>query len=227
MVLPAIRLVIVTFNRPKEIRVVINSLQKNLRYDGKILWRLADDGSPRGYVADILKEYEHLSMDAIITDRGGWGRNVNNALRATTEPYIFLIEDDYVSLFPIDLNSGVTVMEEEPEIGVVRYDGLSGHTLNLKLREVKGIPVLYIDQKSPHLNVYSNRPHLKSKKFHDVMGYYVEGESLGATEDNFAHRVKDYKKGDMQIVALYDGIRQAFDHIGKSWQGGEYDHPSL
>jgi len=164
-----------------------------------------------------------------VTDRKGWGANTNKGLRYVFKDcdYVFLCEDDYVALRPLDFISGIRLMEEQRSVGLVRYDGISGHLLNLYLREIK-FPVgqmdyMIIDRSSPHLNVYSHRPHLKHRRFHDKYGYYKEGTKLGMTEVEFAHRVKDGSSDQPSIAILPDGILTAFDHIGRSRQGSELD----
>lgn len=223
---PEVAIVIVTYNRPREIRLTINALRKNIVYPGALVWVLADDSSPGYYLQDIQKDYPDVPFVPIITHRGGWGRNVNNALKALKHKYVFLIEDDYISRFPVHLDWGVALMEAKQDIGLVRYDGVAGHNLNLRLRTEKtclgDIAYCIIDHDSPHLNVYSNRPHLKKRTFHEYYGYYPEGLHLGDTEEHFAHRVKDKKNGP-SIAILPDGIISAFDHIGRSWKGSKED----
>ena len=75
---------------------------------------------------------------------------------------------------------------------------------------------------SSHLNVYSNRPHLRHRRLHDKLGMYKEGLPLGHTETEYAHRVKD-NIGIAEVAVLQNGIERAFDHIGKSRQGTEMD----
>ena len=109
----------------------------------------------------------------------------------------------------------------------VRYDGLAGHRLLLELRErdteIGKIHFLRLRHDSPSLNVYSNRPHLKHKRFHQFYGLYPEGLKLGETETHFAHRVKDKLRDGPWIVALSSGVENSFRHIGVSRQGTELD----
>lgn len=223
---PPITVLIVTYNRPKEIREVIGALQANLSYPGELRWHLADDSSPTPqYIPDILFDFAHLNFTHTTTpERRGWGINVNTGLRSTTSPYIFQIEDDYVAQRPIDLERGVFVMEHMPDIGLVRYDGLEGHKLVLHVEEtprVEGrrVHFLRIDRRSSLKRKepygYSNRPHLKHRRFHGILGGYPEGLKLGSTEMVYAHHVMEFS-GRMELAALSDGIDRAFVHVGKS-----------
>ena len=225
---PDLGVQIVTYNRPDEIRRVIRALVKYLKYDGKLVWYIADDGSQGNYVLNIQRDFPKLNFRATVTKRLGWGANVNKCLQKIAEKYIFLCEDDYVALYPLDINKGIALLDSKANIGLVRYDGLAGHRLNLAIEEVKtpiGV-IQYLDilKNSRGLNVYSNRPHLKSRKFHRGYGEYPMGKSLGETESAFAHRVKDILTGP-RLVALENGIVRAFDHVGKSRQGTEFDQP--
>ena len=227
---PDVAVMVVTYDRPSEIRRVIRALDKHLQYDGKFVWYLADDASPGNYVLDIQRDFPKLNFRASVTKRLGWGANVNKCLQKIAEKHIFLCEDDYVALYPLDINKGVALLDSKANIGLVRYDGLAGHRLNLALEEIETrlgvLQYLEILKKSSRgLNVYSNRPHLKSRKFHRAYSHYPMEKSLGETESAFAHRVKDILTGP-RLVALETGIVRAFDHIGHSRQGTELDQTS-
>jgi len=227
---------LITYDRPKEIRRVIDALQARIQYPTEQLrWHLADDESPNDYIPLIQRDYPNLHFTATVTQRKGWGCNVNKGLHYIRNMlhcnYVFSCEDDYVALCPLNLRDGVLIMEEVKAVGLVRYDGVSAHFLNLYLREVKldtgrAMDYLIIDKNSPHLNVYSHRPHLKHYRFHDKYGFYKEGRSLGYTETEFAHRVKDEGIDGPLMVILPDGIPRAFDHIGHSRQGTALDKPT-
>jgi glycosyltransferase involved in cell wall biosynthesis len=226
---PQLTILIVTYDRPREIRQVIDSLRVHIHYPGPITWHIADDSSPGNYIADLLNDYKTLAFHHTITNRQGWGANVNKALQSITTDYIYLNEDDYIVQKDLDLASGVALLESNTDLGIVRYDGIAGHTLNLELREqntrLGRLNYLRISKHSPHLNVYSNRPHLKHRRLHNTMGLYAEGLSLGQTEEEFAHRVKDKFPNGPHVAILPDGIPRAFDHIGVSRQGSVFDLP--
>ena len=217
---PPVTVLLVTYNRPAEIRRTLTALQTHLRYPGLLTWHLADDHSPDAYIPALLQDFPHLHFTVSDGARGGWGHNVNLALRACPHDYIFLCEDDYVCRRDLDLGRGVALLGADETMGAVRYDGLAGHALDLLLREAQtplgSISHLRVLKSSPHLNVYSNRPHLRHVRFHQLYGYYPEGKRLGTTEEMYAHIVKGTAGPD--VVALDDGIAPAFDHIGVSWQ---------
>lgn len=224
----SVTIVIVTFERPKEIRQTIQALKQHVKYEGDLRWHIADDASHSAYIPNIKSDFPELDFTSTITQRKGWGANVNYALDAAKphSDFIFLCEDDYVATRDIDLTRGVELLEHREKIGLVRYDGLSAHSgLRLYLEELKidqdRFDYFIVEKGSDHLNVYSHRPHLKHVRFHEAYGKYDESLSLGETESGFAHRVKD--SNGPEIAILWNGIERAFDHIGKSRQGGEFD----
>jgi len=178
MIWPDITVVIVTYNRPEEIRKTINALHNHIKYSGQINWLVADDGSDGTYASDLIKDYTGIGLQVVITNRGGWGKNVNNAFKMVDTDYVFLCEDDYVSKYPLDLDTGVTLMQEEPTIGLVRYDGVGEHLLDLSLNTVESsqgkIAYALLRNTSSTLHIYSNRPHLCHKRFHQYYGAYPE-----------------------------------------------------
>lgn len=230
---PELTILLVTYDRPQEIRRTIKALLKHLQYPReRLTWLLADDSSPKGYVRGIKHDYPDLHWIVSITERGGWGRNVNSAMKSAKTDYIFLIEDDQVACKSLNLKAGVALMEAKPEVALVRLDGVAAHVgLTLELREAKDTLAGRLDylvikrRESSHLNVYSNRPHLKHRRFHDKVGYYPEKLPLAMTETTFAHKVRDARECP-EIAILDDGVVRAFDHVGKSRQNTEHDKPT-
>lgn len=239
---PKVTIVLITYDRPDEIRRTIYGLLQNLKYPREqLLWHIADDSSPENYIHDIQEDFRYLRFTNTVTDRKGWGANVNKAMVFAfgQSDYVFSIEDDYVSLKEINLEKGVALMESKDDrhrpseaakrepIGLVRYDGIAAHWLKLDLREAEtgigSVHYMRILPSSSHLNCYSHRPHLKHRRFHDFYGQYAEGVKLGVCETNFAHRVRNRMKNGPWLCVLEDGITKAFDHIGKSRQHSDLD----
>lgn len=219
---------IVTFDRPKEIRRTLYAFLENVHYNRELLlFHLADDASPGNYIGDIMAEFPYLRWSHTRTERQGWGANVNTALKAIHTNMIFLMEDDYVAMGKVNLMAGVKLLQVNDKIGLVRYDGIAGHNLTTHWREYKDdtgrIDYGIIDRGSPHLNCYSNRPHLRHKRFTEYYGYYPENKPLGWTEEAFAHHVKKAPEEAPHLAILDSGVPRLFDHIGKSRQRSEYD----
>ena len=225
---PTVAIAILTYDRPREIRETIAALFDFICYPAdKLVWLVGDDGSPGDYLEKIDQDYKELDITFVTTNRKGWGANANNLLKRAFQKadYVFFTEDDYKALRKVDLCSGVAILESTPEIGMVRYDGVAGHPLTISLCEAKTrmgtLQYGRINKDSPHLNIYSNRPHLFTRAFLQSYGSYAERKTLGATEENYAHRVKGQEGPEVAILPT--GWEVGFDHIGVSRQGTKED----
>ena len=250
---PPLTILICTYDRPNEIRHTITSLYKNLRYPNRI-WHIADDGTSGNYVGDIIDWMKGsfpagktMRVNYTITNRRGWGANVNKALKALSTQFVFFTEDDYVLMRPLEMKAHVALMKRDPNIGMVRY-GIVGHSFSAILKEadikeafpefVQGDPnctgsihpgkINYweldmLDRENRPFNgyKYSNRPHLKKIKFHDVYGYHPVGKSLAQTEHGMNAMITNYIDNNdsfPSIVCPADWVTWHFDHIGHSRQ---------
>ena len=251
MELPDITILIVTFSRPTEIRRTITALQEHLSYRGRLLFHIADDGSPPPYLADLRRDFAHLRPTISRTERQGWGANVNKAQLHVKTPYIFLIEDDYVLKRDLDLTACVALMEIEQQIGMLRF-GIVGHGFSCQCHEtdisalvdgyqendancgytgagkVNWWEILPEQPRGPFTFYrYSNRPHLKHRRFHEFYGPYPEGFSLGGTEHAMNHRIIERARmapDKAPLIACPANFTLwHFDHIGKSRQGTRED----
>lgn len=234
---PTVTIVLITWNRPREIRETLDSLCRYLVYP-RLHLLIADDNSEvvcPGYLHDLVALYgdKFAGVSTSVTDRRGWGANVNQALHRAG-PYVYQQEDDYVLHRPLDLREGMALLLRAPSVGMVRYRGISGDHIDATLRELIGVPEVAgmvqakalpnrlayweLAAKSESLFVYSNGPHLKDvPKFHGTYGYYPEGISLGECEEWFAHSVKD-KGCPLKVAILPDWVPMWYEHIGVTRQ---------
>lgn len=240
---PEVTIQICTYDRYDEIRRTVEALRENLAYPN-LKWVICDDSSPGQYVARLkrLKLFKEINAEFIVTDQnGGWGANVNNGLQHIPSPYIFFCEDDYLLEHTLDLRMGVAILEAKPHIGMIRYRGTAGDHVVFHQQEADIKPwlpdwhsgggvigketYLLLDGGSPSLWLYSHGPHLKRRRFHDFYGLYPEGLKLGQTEEAFCHTVKERMKiADAPCIAILpEWIRMWWAHIGKSYQGTEFD----
>lgn len=249
---PPVAIGIITFNRPDEIRQTLLSLANYLFYSGPVTVVIADDCTPGRYLRDLeiwwAQHGKGWHLKTLPTSRnGGWGRNANNLIRYAFEigkvTYLYQQEDDYVLRHPLDLDVGVALMQVVPRVGMLRYRATAGVPMLYQQQETDvqawlpgyrehlgytlgRITWLEILPQSPTLWLYSNGPHLKRFDFHGLYGMYPEGLKLGETEESYAHVVKDMLNlhpGAPRIAVLPEWIHMHFDHIGVSFQGGEFD----
>jgi len=219
-----ITVIFVTWNRRAELYRTVEAFMRNVVYDHRLLTlHIADDNSPEPYIQDIIKEWPEYNWTYTITNRKGWGANVNTAIKAAKTDYIFLNEDDYVAQAPFNLWDGIRVLEEIPDIGCIRYNHLVGHLgmrLNVEQTPSNVHYLRIIKAESQFLYVYSNRPHLQHRRFWETYGPYPEGMRLGETEETYAKWV--FHNPGPDVAILYNGTID-YHHVGRSFQLSEYD----
>jgi len=237
---PPITIIILTYNRPVEVRRTIDALYDYLSYEGELHWLIADNTSPGSYARDLKHDYKgDKHFDVIQNPKGdrNWASNANYALSQNTNDLTIMLEDDFVLKTPIDLSPLAALLITNPSLGLIRLGGVQGHTgLNVTMMEHdislylpqyrQGMGMLgrinywQIDPHSSQLFCYSNHPQLKHRRFHVAHGLYVEGLGLGATEECFAHQVKDNLlfSSSPQIAVPLELAVTYFDHIGVTWR---------
>ncbi len=255
---PEVTIVVCTYDRPKEIRATLRSLFQHIQYPAdKITWHIADDGTPGDYISGVLRwalmdesTYALAQYSATVTDRKGWGANVNKALKDVTTDYVYFTEDDYVLNRTLRLDAYVAMMEQAPTVGMVRF-GIAGHSLTCHLNEIdisnwlpdylegssnlgysgKGkINTWVIDKRFStgpfSFYRYSNRPHLKHRRFHEAYGLYPEGLTLAQTEHRMNNQFYDGPDSPY-IVCPADWTTWHYEHIGVSRQGSELERETI
>jgi glycosyltransferase involved in cell wall biosynthesis len=222
---PPITVLIVTYERPEIIRQVIQRFELYLQYPGKLLWRIADDGSSPGYVDSLLKEFAHLGLQATVTKRGGFGANLNHGLKAAFQEtnYVFLSEDDWATLDFISLSKAAWLLESVPGIGLVRYDevgfDMQYHAAVLRhpCPELKDIWVRYFVIGKASKYIYpGGHPNLVHKR------YYEEEGEIASVERHFSGILATKPGPEIVVMAEYIGVPK-FSHLGKTWKGTEAD----
>ena len=207
---PPLSILIPTYNRPFVLKQVIESLETNLRYSGKITYYIGIDGDLS--TGKMMAGYSDIV--AIPGPNNGLGANLNRLINSTSDDLLFQLDDDHQLLTPIELDKHVRQFEIDPQAGWVRLMGVAYHDCIAKL---KG-DYWYIYWESPELYITSNRPHLKHRRFHDHYGLYPEGTKLGESEEGFCKQCKEKAKEDGRIRVLVPVNDVRWDHIGESWQ---------
>lgn len=244
--LPPVTVLIITYNRRAELNQTLKALYNYLYYDGVIRYLIADDCTGGVYKEAVLydiQQFNHVQdkVEFISTPvNSGWGGNFNHAYSHVTDDFVLLIEDDYLCTHPIDISPFVALMLAHTGIGLVRLDGIAGHKAVCHVAESdihdylphyrQGVSLpgklnyFLLDNSSRETWLYSNRPHLKHRRFHDFYGLYPEGLKLGHTEESYAHHVKDMMLlENAPAIAVPLDATSYFDHIGKSYQWTEHD----
>lgn len=241
--LPDVTVVILTYERPDELRQTVAALREHLLYPAeKLHWLVADDASPGGveqYKADPLFEGVRWLVN---TENVGWGATVNAALNAVDTDIVYFTEDDYVLTRDLDLWVGAALLTVKPNLGMLRYRStgglpiiyhqdeadLSGYAPSADWKEGEGSYVtgrvtyemLGNGSLTPYL--YSNGPHLRTRRFMGFYGPYSQGRKLGDTEEEYAIRTLTMMRAQPNeapgIAILPEWIPMHFQHIGQSYQ---------
>jgi len=219
---PPITVLMYTYSRPVKIRKALASLQKHLKYSGELLWRIADDGSPEGYLEGIAADFPELELQWTVTNRKGFGANANAGYRACTTKYVLPSEDDLVIIRDLDLDRGITLMEGVPEIGALRFGSAVLDTVLLG-RAFGGRPPIgyfvFDRARSKYWNPCGH-PTLIQPSFYDFYGMLPEGVSVARVEHDWDRRPIARGEGpEVAILSEYLG-GYPFVHLSADRLGG-------
>ena len=106
------------------------------------------------------------------------GAGMNGALRCAAAELIFLAQDDYELLHPLDLSLGAGLLEENHAVDLIRYcwpANLGVHFAG----DVDGWPRFDLDGPWP----YGDEPHLRRRDFMSRHGWYTEDIGHAAEGD--------------------------------------------
>jgi len=217
-----ITVLVYTYSRPARIRRILASLKEHLKYSGELVWRLADDGSPPGYLEGIAEDFPELDLQWTVTNRKGFGANANTGYRACTTKYVLPSEDDLLIIRDLDLDRGVTLMEGVPEIGALRFGAAVIDTVLLG-RAFMGTPrmgyFVFDRARSKYWNPCGH-PTLIQPSFYDFYGMLPEGVCVARVEQDWTRREIARGEGpEVAILSQYVG-GYPFVHLSADRLGG-------
>jgi len=221
---PPVTILVYTYDRPVRIRKVLESLQKHVKYSGELLWRLADDGSPLGYLESIAADFPELNLEWTVTNRKGFGANANKGYKACATKYVLPTEDDLWINRDLDLDMGITLMEGVPTIGALRYGihlgstVLKGHVFKSETGRL--IPYFEVDRlKTKYWNPCGH-PTLIQPAFYKVYGLLPEGVAVGQVELAWTRKAVRIKGPVVAILSQYATGYYPFVHVSLPRLGG-------
>ncbi|OQY75940.1 MAG: hypothetical protein B6D44_00565, partial [Ignavibacteriales bacterium UTCHB2] len=220
--LPIISVLFITYRRFDLLKRTYDSFLANTDYPReKLELILCDDGSPQ----DIQNDMRKLKFDKYLfaTKNEGMAANVNKGLKEASGLFILQLQDDWICKGPPDyLKLGVNALEEDRELGLIRYRlGIeylyTSKSFNNGLNEIH---ILSRDQKDTLKRkyyrkdtfLYSDNPHLKRKELHDSIGMYKSYKYLPQIELDFCIR---FNSSHMYSVGYIAGFEEVFSHIGE------------
>lgn len=208
-----VAVIIPTYNRPDILEECIYRLYARLK-NAELHFYIGNDHS-----AEIDPEpYQGYKNLKIFNDpTGSLGANLNRLIleaKKDGHDFLFQLDDDHYLKGFLNLSTHIDTLKREKEIGWIRLMGVAAHRYEAFLEENYWI----IKWNSPELYITSNRPHLKTMRFHDVNGIYPEGKKLGETEEAFCHQCKDKASNRQQVAIPLTYDDNLWDHVGDSWQ---------
>lgn len=134
------------------------------------------------------------------------GANMNAALRLCSAEVIFLVQDDWILLHPLDLSPGAEFMLAHREIDLMRY---SYPDVDRMRPTFHSRPDGWRDIDPGSAWFYGDDPHLRRPDFMDKWGWYLEGSYHSSASQALMSKLK---AGNAKICAA---DKCYFQHHGK------------
>ena len=210
---PLISVIVIGYNRIELLKRTVESFLAITTYPN-LEMILCDDGSCK----EMQNEMKKLPFDKFLFTKKnqGLGANTNKGIKNSSGAFILQLQDDWLCKEPADfLQRGVEVMEERPDIGLIRYYDVS----YLKYFEIYQtvhknsiIRIFAQDQKGilNGIHIYSDTPHLKRKIIHDKIGMYLEKVPMTKMELDFCKRFNAQDRYKAAYIEDYE----IFEHLG-------------
>lgn len=192
----------------------IHGLQRNLHYDGKIAYYVAEGSGNSGssVITDYLKNAARLIgfHSEPLTPGANWNRGLVECYKHSD--YVLVMEDDWYLSEPFDVTPYVKMLSEVENVGMVRFGTLTlGMICHVKGHDGRH----YLEMDHGPQYAFSGNPHLRHRRLNEAIGLYNEHiqPSPGDVEIDFDYRFR--QQNDLKIWRPADlpgyGI---FRHIG-------------
>jgi glycosyltransferase involved in cell wall biosynthesis len=179
-----VTLLITHYNRPASLERLLEALRALDCQFAEVI--VSDDGSNAESQARLDQLRETHGFTLLRTERNrGLGNNINKGQDAVKTPLVLYVQEDFspTELFPKRLASAVAMMNERPDLDVVRLFYLVKYPRLEPYRD--SFSTMRFDWSSPTSKkffVYSDTPHLRRKTFFQRFGRYAEGIPAIKTE---------------------------------------------
>jgi len=202
--LPLVSVLFVTYRRIDLLKSAVDTFLRNTKYPNLQIV-IADDGSG----TEIQDAVSKLPADDFILSpkNRGLGANNNSGLSLCRGKYILMLQDDWLCVGPPDyLLQSVSVMELNPQVGLINYAG-GPVKPDMSLRLAGSEEPCYINrqvvEEGQDSYLYSDQPHLQSRASLDYVGPYVEARHMEQCERDYEIRWRSQKKFAAAIFPGY------------------------
>ena len=207
----------ITYERPELLEECLKRVKQQI---GALACEfvVADDGS----TADTQALIRQMPFDQFVLpiENRGLGANNNNGLAACTGQYILMLQDDWhaTDLFEGVLAKAASILDADPQVGIIRFAGGNPAYFPLERRNVGGVDYYVCDHKNrvydPGRPVYADPPHLRRASVNDpaVLGPYREGCPMEDSEQDYSDRF-DSQDG-FRIAFMTPTIVDYFTNVG-------------
>ena len=110
------------------------------------------------------------------------GAMMNDAMRASHTKYTMIVQDDWFLEMPCDLSPGIALMEEHPEIDIIRYSW-PAHMISPPIGDFYGWRRINPNGMWP----YGDDPHIRRASFTERFKPYIEYGHHGASEGDMVY----------------------------------------
>ena len=212
---PLVVVLLITYERTEVALTTIRGIKERIKYPN-LGWHIADDGSNGDHVPRLIEE---IGSGVEITTSNANGHSVGKSMnegiaRCLERADMWLHwEDDWVPNMEIELIPCVELLQDNEEIGMIRFGRLSA---DLHGRVIVGGDRLWwrLD-KEKQLWTWVGHAAMRHRRFHDAYGVYPEGQTPGITELGMQSSVQ-YKEGPDIVWPAW--LRYDIcDHIGDGY----------
>jgi GT2 family glycosyltransferase len=217
--LPLVSVCFITYDRLPILQETVTAFLERCTYPrDRLQLILCDDGSP----LQVQAAMQNLPFDKFLFAKKneGLGKNTNKGIKAADGKYVLQLQDDWLLIGAGNfIEAAVEVMEEFPDIGMVRYRELHQDSPFSERQSNSGRPVwvlrddLELLSQSQEFASYTDNPHLKRKEFHERLGFYLEDVPMTKMEIDFVWRVARQN----EIKVAYIPEMNVFQHIGAEY----------
>lgn len=206
----------ITYNRSDLLVKSFSSLREAaLNLGVPVEFVVADDASDREHQMIINR----LGFDtrSISDVNRGLGSNQNSGIASCKGELIFQIQDDWIFVGqPSDLTDAIQVLQSDPKVGIVQLTDVMSDLPSVRRVTSSGVAYdVFRNDRLPWnrdcgLRPYSDCPHIKTTRFVEEMGPYLECVPMTVTEHDFKRRIAT--QGRWCVAQM--SSRKLFIHIG-------------